>query len=162
MRIYYDAAIGGAGMEVEIDKQPIEGRISGLTKIGEFRLARWTNRRQLEWKTSASVWLFLVALCSAIAAKKLPYHPHALGIFLAIVISIHFWWVHQNWKRNQEDIKAAFDYFEEIHGLSSTRPIPKRIRQEPRCMFQDAVPTCEIAITALLSVAAFYLTIILN
>jgi hypothetical protein len=138
-------------------EMPPADRISGLAKIGEFRLARWTNRRQIEWKTSASVWAFLAALSSGIALEKITPPLGALTIFLAAVILIHFWWVYQNWIRNREDIKAAFDYFEQIHELASKRPKLERKRQEPRCIFQDAVPTSEVAISVMLSAVAFYL-----
>ena len=137
----------------------VGARIGGLTKIGEFRLARWTNRRQIEWKISASVWAFLFAICSGIIIKQISPPLCALAALLVITVLMHFWWVHQNWTRNREDIKAAFDYFEEVHGLASTRPLPERMRQDPRCIFQDAVPTSEIAISVLLSVVAFYLAL---
>jgi hypothetical protein len=134
-----------------------EARINGLTKMAEFRLARWTNRRQIEWKISASVWTFLAAISSAIVIAHLKVSPWALAILLGFVILIHFWWVHQNWSRNQEDIKAAFDYFEEVHGVASYRPLPERKRQAARSILKDAVPTCEIGITVLLAAAALYL-----
>jgi hypothetical protein len=132
-------------------------RVNGLTKIGEFRLARWTNRREIEWKISASIWAFLVAICSGIMIKQFSPPLLPLAVLLGITVALHFWWVHQNWKRNREDIKAAFDCFEEVHGLTSTRPLPERVRADPRIIFQDAVPTSEIAISVLLSVIAFYL-----
>jgi hypothetical protein len=139
-----------------------EARINGLTKIAEFRLARWTNRRQIEWKTSASVWAFLVAVSSLIATERMNPSVWALGVLLVAVVAFHFWWVHQNWRRNQEDIKAAFDYFEEVHSLASTRQPPERKRTEPRCIFQDAVPTSEFVISVLLSITAFYLAYAVN
>ena len=73
---------------------PLDARISGLTKIGAFRLARWMNRRQIEWKTSASVWAFLVALCSAIALKTIRPSSCILTALLIAVVAGHFWWVH--------------------------------------------------------------------
>lgn len=132
-------------------------KISGLNKLGQFRFARWANRRQIEWKISASVWAFLVAISSAMAFKNLSAPLCPLAAFLLFIVVGHFWWVHQNWVRNREDIKVAFDYFEEIHNLASSTSLPKRQRQDPRFMFQDAVPTLEFGITVLLSIGVLYL-----
>jgi len=104
------------------------------------------------------VWAFLAAICSAIAIGQFRVSVWALGVLLVPILLIHIWWVYQNWIRNREDSEIAFDYFEEVHGLVSTRPPPERKRQAPRWIVQDAVPTCEIGIGIVLSVAALYLT----
>lgn len=149
---------GGIRMS-DTERTPPDKRIDGLIKLAELRQARWANRRQIEWKTSASVWAFLAALCSAIALKSIRPPLCGMGVFLVATIAVHLWWVHQNWRRNREDTRHQFAYVREIHTLVSKDHPPPEVRAGPRCMIQDAVPTCEVAITVILAVTALYLSI---
>ena len=129
-------------------------KMNALVRFSQFRLARWTNRRQIEWKMSASFWALLVALNASIALKKVTMPWTVLAAGLAIFAAMHFWWVHQNWRRNQGDIKSAFDSFSMSYEILGLPPIERK--EGPRWMLMDAIPALEFLITIGLCLTAVY------
>jgi hypothetical protein len=130
-------------------------KIAGLSKLGQFRFARWMNRRQHEWKVSASVWAILAALAAAIAAKKVIINPLLLAPLLAAVVALHGWyWVRANWQRNQSDIRAAFRYYDQVHLIVTGRARDD-IPPERRSFLGDEICAFQVGATLLLSCAAF-------
>jgi hypothetical protein len=129
-------------------------KTNALMRFSQFRLARWTNRRQIEWKMSASFWALLVALNASIALKKVTMPWKVLAVGLAIFTAMHFWWVHQNWRRNQGDIKSAFDSFSMSYEILGLPPIERK--EGPQWMLMDAIPALEFLITVGLCLTAVY------
>lgn len=132
-------------------------KVNVMMRFGQFRLSRWTNRRQIEWKTSASLWALLVAVNSVLALRKVAINWVPAAIFLICLTGLHYWWVHQNWRRNQRDMQAAFDAFSASYELLELPPIVRKVG--PEWMILDAVPTMEVMITAVLSVAVIWFSL---
>ena len=95
-----------------------------LLKLANFRAERRHERRQLEWRFTASLW---AALAAAIY-KGLCFPPWP---FVAIVL-IYIWWVGLNWVRNERDIRKAFFYVDRFHMLmlGEMPPTEPRISQK--------------------------------
>jgi hypothetical protein len=100
----------------EVGNTPVsEKEADAALRIANFRLERWKNRREHEWRISASLWTLMVAAIASLLSKAVPLPTLnctlGLGILLALaaVVFVHAaFWVWPNWRRNQKDLVKAF------------------------------------------------------
>src|SRR4051812_44783324 len=86
-------------------------KFDGLMSLARFRLDRWINRREHEWKISVTIWTLLGAVLVGLVSGKVT--PSNFSICVSViaglaVIILHSVWVGVNWNRNMKEIKDSF------------------------------------------------------
>jgi hypothetical protein len=135
-------------------EESTDEKFEQLMRLAQFRLDRWTNRREHEWKISVTIWTLLAAVLAALVSRKLqPTSP--ISVYLSapsaiVAIAVHSIWVGANWNRNMSDIREAFKYTEEAHLLATERPLPKP-PDAAKCFICDPICFVPIGITVILA-----------
>lgn len=135
-------------------------RFDAFMKLSEFRLARWVNRRQYEWKVSFGLWAGMAGATVALKNMGIRVSIFMVSVLLVTVLG-HAWaWVRWNWKSNERDIRSAFYYAEHAQqtllGNDASQPSEARRQlsqsEEHGLGFLKAGPCkFQIAATALLA-----------
>jgi hypothetical protein len=90
--------------------------------LANFRLTRWTDRRNHEWAVSVALWVGLVG--AALSGKiAIPVSLLASGLFVFVAVHAALW-VRFNWTRNQDDLREAFNYLGEAHKALKLDALP--------------------------------------
>ena len=118
-------------------------RADVLMQIANFRLDRWKNRREHEWRISAALW----ALLAAAIYKDIPF-PLS---WVIVVIVLHAIWAFLNWRSNQRDIEKAFKSVEDSERLLGQNPDPLPCSHK---LYSIAIPFFQVLATFALAWAA--------
>jgi hypothetical protein len=106
-------------------------RFDALMKLAEFRLQRWRERRETDWKFTLALWTLMVAVGAYVVSHRADFEWRQVAIALAALVICHAWfWVRNNWLSNEMDIRTAFyfaEYAEKLVIPSGEGPRDKRL-----------------------------------
>jgi hypothetical protein len=132
-------------------------RVDGLMKLAEFRTKHRKQRRQVEWRVSLGIWASLTAGIIADSEGKLKPPLPLLGIGLALITLMHFWWVGSNYVRNQRDADRAYDRVGDAEEELGVERTPGRKTHHWYEFLWEPVPAAEWFVTIALALIWWFL-----